>query len=477
MVIEVAIDRDASEIDRQARVVLHAASGGTAVVELGWSYDGELKDVEIRFADGTTDRADLLRDYPGFKGSLWHEYLGVLRDFAEALSAGEHRADGGLPRAGLGRGDLPNRAADEGTTLIPEDGTKRPVIGTLVKVLLHRKHDRGMKLEPYASRCVRPGEVHELVTTDHTETAPGARIDRVAFVRFAEITVAGVIERGDGVWIDGRLIGTVLGFDACHFPNHYNILIATNTPRTGLDLALGPEASIRFGPPRSDFDPRRTPWKGQGIARLSPAGQAPAPCAHPLRDTDHSTLRVTFKVLAATSTASWVAVPFAPAYFPVPPVMTPVAGSNLPTPFELSEDKVPVNSSPEGNLTTQVHSEVKVGGVALETVQSKVAVAPPVSVAVGEFHFALAAGAAGMLTLPISPSSTIVSAAGAAWDASSMNAGIGARKYLEAFLSVFMVDTFFGLFIQRRSSRERRISRGRHRTLSRVHSPSPSRRV
>ena len=68
-----------------------------------------------------------------------------------------------------------------------ENGAKRVVTGTVVKVLLHRRDDRGMTLEPHASRCVREGEVHELVTTDHRETAPGARIDRVGFLGFAEL--------------------------------------------------------------------------------------------------------------------------------------------------------------------------------------------------------------------------------------------------------------------------------------------------
>lgn len=27
----------------------------------------------------------------------------------------------------------------------------------------------------------------------------------------------------DRVWVDGTLIGTVLGFDGCHFPHHYNV--------------------------------------------------------------------------------------------------------------------------------------------------------------------------------------------------------------------------------------------------------------
>lgn len=128
-----------------------------------------------------------------------------------------------------------------------ENGAKRVVTGTVVKVLLHRRDERGMSLEPHASRCVREGEVHELVTTDHRETAAGARIDRVGFLGFAELHQAGVIDRGDEFWIDGRLVGTVLGFDGCHFPNHYNILIATPTPVSGADLRLRPEMPVAFG--------------------------------------------------------------------------------------------------------------------------------------------------------------------------------------------------------------------------------------
>src|SRR5207248_3127576 len=84
------------------------------------------------------------------------------------------------PGAGAGRRHLPRRALGTKRTLlrfhneatvIPEDGAKRPVTATLVKVLVHRRNDRGMSLEPYASRCIRQGEIHELVTTDHYETA------------------------------------------------------------------------------------------------------------------------------------------------------------------------------------------------------------------------------------------------------------------------------------------------------------------
>ncbi len=114
-VTDVDIDRDDHGIDRQARVVLRAASGATARVQLDWSYEGERKDVEILLADGSTHRADMLRGYPGFKSSLWHEYLGILRDFEQALSPSEHRADGGL--AALALVDATYRAERERKSL------------------------------------------------------------------------------------------------------------------------------------------------------------------------------------------------------------------------------------------------------------------------------------------------------------------------------------------------------------------------
>ncbi|WP_436491873.1 DUF6917 domain-containing protein [Actinokineospora sp. HUAS TT18] len=129
-----------------------------------------------------------------------------------------------------------------------EDGDKRAVAGVLVKVLVHQREDRGMRLEEFASRCVRQGEVHELVTTDHDVTDPS--IDRVGFLGFTEISHGGVIDRGDEVHIGGEYVGRVLGFDACHFPNHYNILIRRDSPVTGGQIALTPESPVHFGAPR-----------------------------------------------------------------------------------------------------------------------------------------------------------------------------------------------------------------------------------
>ncbi|WP_372452242.1 Gfo/Idh/MocA family protein [Saccharothrix obliqua] len=90
--------RDSAGVDRQA--VLNVRGRAPAVVELDWSFPGEVKDVEVQLVDGSVLRADMLAGYDEFKGSLWHEYAGVLHDFARAVASG-HRADGGLAALAL----------------------------------------------------------------------------------------------------------------------------------------------------------------------------------------------------------------------------------------------------------------------------------------------------------------------------------------------------------------------------------------
>ncbi|MEU6148771.1 Gfo/Idh/MocA family oxidoreductase [Actinosynnema sp. NPDC047251] len=92
------IVRDADGVDRQA--LLHVRGSAPATVELDWSFPGETKDVEVRLVDGTVLRADLLAGHREFRGSLWHEYEGVLADFARVVRVGG-RPDGGLAALSL----------------------------------------------------------------------------------------------------------------------------------------------------------------------------------------------------------------------------------------------------------------------------------------------------------------------------------------------------------------------------------------
>jgi hypothetical protein len=121
---------------------------------------------------------------------------------------------------------------------VSERPTKVVVHGDLVKLLFHQRTDRGMRLIEEQSRCVRVGEVHELVTTDQAGLGPGSRVDRVGFLGFAEIGVAGVVDVGDIVLAGSLPVGVVAGFDQCHFPNHYNILVHSPVLHTATDLGL-----------------------------------------------------------------------------------------------------------------------------------------------------------------------------------------------------------------------------------------------
>lgn len=120
-----------------------------------------------------------------------------------------------------------------------------------IKIFSHRRLDRGFSLETFESRCVRTGEIHEIVVTDQrgrsSDRGNGeARVDRVAFIGFAEFTCAGVVERGDLAIAGETELGVVVGFDSCHFPNHYNIIIEAPGLLTGAELGLELASSVVF---------------------------------------------------------------------------------------------------------------------------------------------------------------------------------------------------------------------------------------
>ncbi|QKW18765.1 Gfo/Idh/MocA family oxidoreductase [Kitasatospora sp. NA04385] len=87
--------RDGTGVDRSAVLELAGPDGVRGRIELDWSYPGERKDVTVELADGTVLRADLLAGHAGFKQSLWHEYEGIVGEFAGLLrGAGPADPDG-----------------------------------------------------------------------------------------------------------------------------------------------------------------------------------------------------------------------------------------------------------------------------------------------------------------------------------------------------------------------------------------------
>jgi hypothetical protein len=158
---------------------------------------------------------------------------------------------------------------------------KSSTFGRLVKLLRHTRVDRGMTLIPEASRCIQRNELHELVLTDQRDLVAGSRIDRAGFLGFAEFSRAGVVEVGDELWIDGRVVGTVVGFDACHFPNHYNIIVQGAALANGADLELRVGDAVELLPPR----PRTCASSPTVIAGFGRAGKGlHLPCIRHARE-------------------------------------------------------------------------------------------------------------------------------------------------------------------------------------------------
>jgi L-arabinose 1-dehydrogenase len=128
------------------------------------------------------------------------------------------------------------------------DLSKAPGEARFVKIMSHTRDDRGFTLIPHASRCIRATELHEIVLTDSAPIGgfEGGRIDRVGFLGFAEFVTPAIIERGDIAYTGERVLGEVIGFDECHFPNHYNIIIRGDVLLTGASAGLKVGETLSF---------------------------------------------------------------------------------------------------------------------------------------------------------------------------------------------------------------------------------------
>lgn len=117
---------------------------------------------------------------------------------------------------------------------------KSPVSGSLCVVLRGEIPKRGLKLIAQPSRCLNLGQVHELILTDEVASADGI-VDNIAYLGFFTVSTPGVIVAGDEVMLGAKSIGTLLGFDETHMPNHQNIVIKVSK------LASGETAGAKLG--------------------------------------------------------------------------------------------------------------------------------------------------------------------------------------------------------------------------------------
>lgn len=122
---------------------------------------------------------------------------------------------------------------------------KRTPEGELVAVLDLKLDGRGLKLILPRSRAIKRGEIHEVIITTE-DASPGEEVGYAVYVGFWEASVGGIVEVGDELWIGGKRIGVLLGFDETHFPNHLN-MVFRGEPLTGKErgLSLGDEVKFK----------------------------------------------------------------------------------------------------------------------------------------------------------------------------------------------------------------------------------------
>jgi hypothetical protein len=122
----------------------------------------------------------------------------------------------------------------------------RPVKGDVVTVLDSTHERRGLKLISTYSRALKKNSIHELIATDELDKKPGDTANRIAYLAFFEVTRGGCIIVGETLYVDGKRIGEILGFDETHEPNHINIIIGVKKRRTGPQSEIGLGSKIKF---------------------------------------------------------------------------------------------------------------------------------------------------------------------------------------------------------------------------------------
>lgn len=122
----------------------------------------------------------------------------------------------------------------------------RPVEGEVVTVLDSTHEERGLKLMPTYSRALPTNSIHELIATDETGRKPGETASRIAYLAFFEVLRGGCVLVGETLLLDGQPLGTVVGFDETHEPNHINIVIGVKQRQTGRQLDFSVGRKIRF---------------------------------------------------------------------------------------------------------------------------------------------------------------------------------------------------------------------------------------
>ena len=101
-------------------------------------------------------------------------------------------------------------------------------------VMKNKRIDRKLKLSEYVTRCINKNQLHEFLIANDWNNDKNKLLNDISYIGFMECTECGVIEIGDTISDDkGIIVGTVIGFDYTHMPNHMNIVLKSASEETG----------------------------------------------------------------------------------------------------------------------------------------------------------------------------------------------------------------------------------------------------
>jgi hypothetical protein len=116
--------------------------------------------------------------------------------------------------------------------------SKREIRGRVVVVLQGAIDNRALNLIYPISRAFSKGTIIELIGTEEPCAMPGNQVDKIAYIAFVELENSGVLLVGDEIVCEGKMIGTIAGYDDTHMPNHQNTIIKMDERIPGKELGL-----------------------------------------------------------------------------------------------------------------------------------------------------------------------------------------------------------------------------------------------
>ena len=113
-----------------------------------------------------------------------------------------------------------------------------------VVVLDGMLENRELHLIKPISRVFPKGTIVELIGTDDNNASPGSIVNDIAYIGFFELLNGGVMVAGDWIRWNGKTLGTIIGYDDTHMPNHQNVIVSMEKRIPGKLLGMHIEDEI-----------------------------------------------------------------------------------------------------------------------------------------------------------------------------------------------------------------------------------------